>query len=66
MRWSIHQRKWSRTYFKFGMKKTIPFYTAIKEDVDVLITGDKDFSKIDVERPEILTPAQFLEKYLKP
>ena len=32
-------------------------YTAIREEVDVLITGDKDFSDVDVERPEILTPA---------
>lgn len=39
-------------------------YTAIREDVDVLITGDKDFSDVNVERPEILTPAQFLERYI--
>ena len=38
-------------------------YTAIVEDVDVLITGDKDFSDVAVERPEILTPAGFIEKY---
>lgn len=39
-------------------------YTAIHEDVDVLITGDKDFSDVDVDRPEILTPAQFIEHYV--
>mgnify|MGYP003910721723 FL=1 len=39
-------------------------YTAIREDVDVLITGDKDFSDVDMERPEILTPARFLEHYV--
>ena len=39
-------------------------YTAIREDVDVLVTGDKDFSDINLERPEILTPAQFLERYV--
>jgi len=38
-------------------------YTAIKEDVDILITGDKDFADIDIKRPEILTPSEFLEKY---
>lgn len=38
-------------------------YTAILEDVDILITGDKDFFDIEIERPEILSPAQFLEKY---
>ncbi len=39
-------------------------YTAIIEDIDILITGDKDFSDIDVEKPEIMTPAEFMEKYL--
>lgn len=38
-------------------------YSAITEDVDVFVTGDRDFEDIDLERPEILTPAQFLEKY---
>ncbi len=40
-------------------------YTAIQEDVDILITGDKDFVGVDVERPEILTPAQFMERYVE-
>ncbi len=40
-------------------------YTAIQEDVDILITGDKDFAGVDVERPEILTPAQFMERYVE-
>ena len=37
-------------------------YTAIVEDVDVLITGDKDFAEIQVERPEICTPAEFMRR----
>jgi putative PIN family toxin of toxin-antitoxin system len=37
--------------------------SAIVADVDVLITGDKDFYDVDIERPEILSPADFLEKY---
>jgi predicted nucleic acid-binding protein len=50
--------------FKIRDEKDYPIlYTAIIEDVDILITGDKDFLNIDVEKPEILTPAQFLEKY---
>ena len=36
----------------------------IIEDVDVLITGDKDFSDIVIEKPEIVTPAEFVERYL--
>ncbi|OXS25282.1 MAG: putative toxin-antitoxin system toxin component, PIN family [Acetobacterium sp. MES1] len=40
-------------------------YSAIVEDVDILITGDKDFSDIDIEKPEILTPNEFFEKYVR-
>ena len=38
-------------------------YTAIIEDVDILVTGDKDFSNIDIEKPEILSPSQLMEKF---
>lgn len=38
-------------------------HTAIIEDVDILITGDKDFQDLEIEKPEILTPIEFLEKY---
>jgi putative toxin-antitoxin system toxin component, PIN family len=38
-------------------------YSAITEDVDVFITGDKDFSGLNLEKQEILGPAGFLEKY---
>lgn len=39
-------------------------YTAIIEDVDILITVDKDFTDIIVEKPIIVTPTEFVEKYL--
>ena len=35
--------------------------SAILADVDMLITGDKDFSAIEIDHPVILTPAAFLE-----
>ena len=38
-------------------------YSAVLGDVDLLITGDKDFSDLELERPEILTPSQFLALY---
>lgn len=41
------------------MKDYPVLYTAIREDLDVQFSGDKDFSDVNVERPEILTPAQF-------
>lgn len=39
-------------------------YTAIIEDVDILITGDKDFSDIDIDKPEIMSPVQFMETFI--
>ncbi len=39
-------------------------YTAIIEDVDILVTGDKDFADINIERPEIMTPTEFMEEFL--
>ena len=45
-------------------EKDIPILTtAILENVDVFITGDKDFLVLDVETPEILTMREFLDKY---
>jgi putative PIN family toxin of toxin-antitoxin system len=37
--------------------------TAILEGIDVFLTGDKDFLVLDVEAPQIMTMAEFLEKY---
>lgn len=46
--------------------KDIPvLYSSIMSDVDVFITGDKDFENIDIEKPEIITPSEFLKKYCK-
>lgn len=40
-------------------------YTAILESVDVLLSGDKDLTVLNVRELEILTPAQFMKKYSK-
>lgn len=37
--------------------------SAILGDVDVLLTGDKDFDAVDIKRPVILTPAKFMQLY---
>ncbi len=51
------------TLFEIRDVKDYPvLYTAILEDVDILVTGDSDFSDVDVEKPEILTPAEFWER----
>ena len=36
--------------------------TAIMENVDVLVTGDKDFHALEVENPVIMTMVQFVER----
>lgn len=41
----------------------IILHTAIIEDADVFITGDKDFNDIDIDKPEIMSVTEFLEKY---
>jgi len=37
--------------------------SALRENVDILLSGDADFTSVDIERPEVLTPKKFLEKY---
>lgn len=39
-------------------------YTAITANVDMLITGDKDFGDVLIEKPEILTPRQFMDRHI--
>lgn len=54
-----------KALFEIRDAKDYPvLYTAIMEDVDIFVTGDKDFCNVDVEKPEILTPGEFVEKYL--
>ncbi|MBQ3078345.1 MAG: putative toxin-antitoxin system toxin component, PIN family [Clostridia bacterium] len=58
-------KEMDRSLFEIRDGKDYPvLYTAMMEDVDVLITGDKDFAEVDVERPEILTPAEFCDRYV--
>jgi predicted nucleic acid-binding protein len=38
--------------------------SAMDADIDVFVSGDKDFSCVDCERPEILSPSRFKELYL--
>lgn len=50
-------------YSVSGANKSCSAITVDTVDVDVLITGDKDSAGIDIDRPEILTPTEFLDKY---
>ena len=38
--------------------------TAILEDADLFITGDRDFLVLEIKKPQILTMTEFLDKYL--
>ncbi len=53
--------------FEIRDKNDYPvLYTAIIENIDIFITGDKDFLDINVEMPEIMTPADFIERFIFP
>ena len=41
----------------------IILHTAIIESIDVFITGDKDFKDVKIDKPKILTPCEFLNKF---
>lgn len=52
------------TLFKIRDVKDYPvLYTAILDDADIFVTGDDDFTDVDIERPKIMTPAEFVKKY---
>ena len=38
--------------------------TAILEDIDIFITGDKDFLVLEIETPKIVTMADFLDEMI--
>lgn len=53
-----------RNLFSIRDPKDYPIlYTAVIENVDVIVSGDADFKDTNVTRPEILTPTEFMEKY---
>jgi putative PIN family toxin of toxin-antitoxin system len=37
---------------------------AIEAKVDLLITGDKDFDDISIEKPKIINPRKYIEDYM--
>lgn len=37
--------------------------TVLMEGIEVFVTGDRDFTELEIEMPEILTMAEFLKKY---
>ena len=41
----------------------IILHTAIIENVDIFITGDKEFYEIDINKPKIMSVSEFLKIY---
>lgn len=37
---------------------------ALAIDADVILTGDKDFTSLKLDRPRIMTPAEFIAEFL--
>jgi len=51
---------------KFSLRDVADYpiiMSAVIADVDILITGDQDFDDVDLERPEIMTPSEFINAY---
>ena len=38
--------------------------TALYYDVDLILTGDKDFAAVVMDKPEVITPKEYVEQYL--
>jgi len=36
---------------------------ALENDIDIIISGDKDFIVLDFDKPKTVTPADYLENY---
>jgi predicted nucleic acid-binding protein len=37
--------------------------SALLADVDILLTGDHDFDDVELDRPEIMSPSEFMSVY---
>ena len=62
----VYTPRWQKNMPDIRDEKDKPILAAaILADVDIFITGDKDFYDVDIERPEILNPNDFLNKYYK-
>jgi predicted nucleic acid-binding protein len=47
-------------------KKDIPVLAlAIEANVDILVTGDKDFDDIVIEKPKIMKPREYMDMFMK-
>jgi putative PIN family toxin of toxin-antitoxin system len=55
--------KWNENMPDIRDEKDKPILAAaIVADVDIIVSGDEDFFGVDMERPEILSPAKLLDR----
>ena len=61
----VYTPQWQQNMPDIRDEKDKPILAAaIVADVDMIITGDKDFLEADIERPEIISHLDFSDKYL--
>ena len=62
----VYTPQWQENMPDLRDKKDKPILAAaLISDVDMIITGDKDFLESGIERPEIISHLDFWDKYLK-
>jgi predicted nucleic acid-binding protein len=52
--------------FDFNLRDAADFpilQSALLADVDILLTGDRDFDGVELDRPEIMSPSEFMSAY---
>ena len=60
----VYTPKWHENMPSIRDEKDKPILAAaIVSDVDMIITNDNDFYDVDIERPEIISPVDFLKRY---
>ena len=61
----VYTPQWQENMPNLRDEKDKPILAAaIASDVDMIITGDKDFLESNIERPEIISHLDFWDKYL--
>jgi predicted nucleic acid-binding protein len=55
----------NKNYPKIRDDKDLPvLVNAIESKVDLLITGDKDFDDVTIEKPKIIKPRKYIDEYM--
>ena len=51
--------------FEIRDKEDYPvLYSAIIGAADILVTGDKDFAEVEIDKPLIVTPSEYVDSFL--